>query len=83
LIPNFIKTALVKSYLNKLTELDHGTTVAGIVASALLGANLDIGKMLDSSNQLAQYVEIGKALGVVTFALVMWRVGKPKQPSPQ
>ena len=73
-----VKVAFLKSYLNKLKSVDHGTTVAGTIAAVLLaGGLIDMNKLMGSGTQAEQAVEIGKAAAVFTFWLVMKLIGKP------
>jgi hypothetical protein len=76
-----VKTAVikagVKSYLNKLRQVDHGTTVAGTIASVLLASQVVSLDKIIGGTPVEQVVEGGKALAILTFWLVMKMIGKP------
>ena len=77
-IPGFVKIAFVKAYLNKLRQVDHGTTVAGTIASILLASNLiDLNRLLGGGTQVEQAIEVGKLAAILSFWLVMKLIGKP------
>ena len=46
-VTTMVEVGIVKTYLNKLKQLDHGTTVAGTIAAVLLANGLiDLNKLI-------------------------------------
>lgn len=74
-----IKGAFVKSALNKLVDGDKGSTTLGLLAGALLAANLDFGLILQGLHDQKSAMECGKAAAIV--ALVLWSRYIGKKPA--
>ena len=76
-VTTMVEVGIVKTYLNKLKQLDHGTTVAGTIAAVLLANGLiDLNKLIGGT-PMEKGVECAKAAAVFTFWLVMKMIGKP------
>jgi len=76
-ITTTVEVGIVKTYLNKLKQLDHGTTVAGTVAAVLLANGLiDLNKVVGGT-PMEKGIEGAKAAAVLTFWLVMKMIGRP------
>jgi hypothetical protein len=72
MVPNFIKSAFVKSYLGKLSNSnDTKATLIGVIAAGLLASGLDWGKIFEKDPQ-----EIGKLVGSITIALLGYWTNK-------
>lgn len=66
----------LRSYL-----IEHGdgiTTVAGLLISFIVAANVDYGKAMHGDA-----TEQGKLIGAALLALKSWLTNKPSKPTPQ
>lgn len=78
MIPTIVKVAFVRTYLGKLKQVDHGSTVAGTIATILLSQIVDLGKLLGGT-QLEQTIEIAKIALILTLWFVFFMMGKPQK----
>lgn len=71
-IPNFIKGDIIKAALRNVAgNNDTKATILGFVASAVLAAQIDYGKLLQKDPN-----EIGKAVGVLVAAVFGYYTNK-------
>lgn len=75
-----IKGAFVKALLGKMVDGDHGSTILGVIAAALVGANLDWGLMLQGFHDQRSAMECGKFIAIAVMAIWGYFIGKKKKP---
>ncbi len=82
MVPGFIKSAFVRALLGHLKDGDKGSTLLGIIAAALLAANLDFGKILAGLHDQDSAIECGKAAAIALLAIWGYFVGRKKATDP-
>ena len=76
-VTTMVEVGIVKTYLNKLKQLDHGTTVAGTIAAVLMANGLiDLNKLVGDT-PMEKGIEAAKAAAVLSFWFVMKMIGRP------
>ncbi len=80
-LPDAIKGAFLKSALKYATNGDSGSTSLGLIAAALLGANLDFSRLSQGFHTTPGAEEIGKAFAIVVITIWGIYIGKGKTPA--
>ncbi len=80
MLPASVKGFFLKQLLSRLQDGDKGSTLLGLICTAVLAAGVDFGALF-GSDQMKMATEAAKIVAAVIIAAWGWKIGKKKQPA--
>jgi formate/nitrite transporter FocA (FNT family) len=71
-----IKGMMLKSFINKLASNDNKVTILSMVASTIIAAKVDYGKLVNLDPN-----EVGNMVGAIVIAVLGYYTNKPNKES--
>lgn len=75
-IANALKGTMLKAFLQRALDGKHGSTMLGAVAAAVMGANLDFGRLVHAVQTNEDAEMWGKLAGIAVTAAWGYYIGR-------